>query len=94
MVTAVAETQICANNNEVKMTESINRLKGLVIAEPWISLILSGEKTWEMRPKVTSYRGPLAVIRKGSGMVIGIVNLVDCIPGQREAEYGASAARH
>jgi hypothetical protein len=69
------------------MTDRIN-LKGLVISEPWISRILSGEKTWEMRFKVTSYRGPLAVIRKGSGTVSGMVDLVDCIPGQSEAEYG------
>ena len=94
MVTAVAETQICANNNEVKMTESIDHLKGLVISEPWISRVLSGEKTREMRSKVTSYRGPLAVIPKGSGLVTGIVDLVDCIPGQHEAEYGASEALH
>jgi hypothetical protein len=82
------------DNIEAKMTERTDQLKGLVISEPWISLILCGKKTWEMRPKNTSYRGPLAVIRKGSGMVSGILDLVDCIPGQREAEYGASQAQH
>lgn len=73
---------------------STTPLKGLVIAEPWISQILIGQKTWQMCPKISKYRGPLAVIRKGSGMVSGIVDLVDCIPGQHEAEYEASQARH
>ena len=59
-----------------------------------MGLTLSGKKTKEMRSKVTSYRGPLAVIMKGSGLVTGIVDLVDCIPGQHEAEYGASEALH
>src|ERR1017187_1863269 len=76
------------------MTDTTNQLKGLVISEPWISHILTGEKTWEMRSKVTSYRGPLAIIRKGTGAVVGMVDLVDCIPGQNEAEYGASEALH
>ncbi len=75
------------------MAESI-RLKGLVIAEPWISLILGGKKIWEMRSNATNYRGPLSVIRKGSGTVVGVVDLVNCIPGQHEAEYGASEALH
>jgi hypothetical protein len=76
------------------MPDTTNQLKGLVISEPWISHILTGEKTWEMRSKVTSYRGPLAIIRKGTGAVVGMVDLIDCIPGQHEAEYGASEALH
>jgi hypothetical protein len=76
------------------MTGSVDRLKGLVISEPWISLILNGHKTREMRPRVFSYRGPLAVIRKASGAVEGIVDLVDCIPHQHEAEYRASEGLH
>lgn len=75
------------------MTES-TRSKGLIIAEPWISLIISGKKTWEMRSEATNYRGPLSVIRKGSGTVVGVVDLIDCIPGQGEAEYGAAEALH
>ncbi|MBD8246954.1 ASCH domain-containing protein [Xanthomonas campestris] len=42
-------------------------MKGLVIDEPWISLILSGQKTWEMRSRATSIRGRIALIKKGSG---------------------------
>jgi hypothetical protein len=42
------------------------QMKGLVIDEPWISLIISGEKTWEMRSRNTVVRGRIALIRKGS----------------------------
>ena len=49
--------------------------KALVIDEPWISKILSGEKTWEMRSSKTGFRGPFGLIRKGSGKVVGIARL-------------------
>jgi hypothetical protein len=69
-------------------------LKGLIISEPWISLILKGEKTWEMRPRLTTHRGPIALVRKNSGVIVGIADLVDCIPRQGEAEYRTSEALH
>lgn len=52
--------------------------KGLVIREPWIDLILSGRKTWEMRAQPTSWRGWIGLIRKGSGRIEGIARIVDC----------------
>ena len=61
-------------NNEAKMTKRHN-LKGLVIAEPWISHILSGRKTWQMCPKISKHRGPMALVRKGSGSVVGIADI-------------------
>lgn len=48
---------------------------GLVIAEPWIGKILSGEKTWEMRSRNTKRRGPIALIKKGSKTVVGVCRL-------------------
>lgn len=51
--------------------------KGLIIAEPWISKILAGEKIWEMRSKSTKFRGSFALIRKGSGVVVGVADLID-----------------
>jgi len=38
-------------------------MNGLIIREPWISHILSGAKTWEMRTTPTRYRGPIGLIR-------------------------------
>lgn len=52
---------------------------GLIIDEPWIGLILQGRKTWEMRSRKTKVRGDVALIRKGSGMIVGTVELYDCI---------------
>ena len=75
------------------MTKRHN-LKGLVIAEPWISHILSGRKTWQMCPKISKHRGPMALVRKGSSSVIGIADLVECIPAQHEAEYRTTEALH
>lgn len=47
-------------------------MDALVIAEPWIGLILDGSKTWEMRSRATRKRGRIALIRKGSGQVVGV----------------------
>jgi hypothetical protein len=51
--------------------------KGLVIKSPYIDRILAGTKTWEMRSSATSLRGPIALIKQGSGQVVGVANLVD-----------------
>jgi ASCH domain len=54
-------------------------MKGLIIDEPWIGKILRGEKVWEMRTTGTAVRGRIALIRKGSGTVVGTTSLVDSI---------------
>jgi hypothetical protein len=51
--------------------------KGLLIKSPYIDRILAGTKTWEMRSSATSLRGPIALIKQGSGQVVGVANLVD-----------------
>ena len=53
-------------------------MKGLIVDEPWISLILRGEKCWEMRSQATAVRGIVALIRKGSGTVVGVVRVTGC----------------
>jgi hypothetical protein len=55
-------------------------MKALVIRSPWIDLILSGQKAWEMRTRPTSIRGRIALIKAGSGMVYGTAELVNCLP--------------
>jgi hypothetical protein len=52
---------------------------GLVIMEPWITKIFAGEKLWELRRGPTNVRGRIALIRSGSGLIIGTVRVVDCI---------------
>lgn len=54
-------------------------IKGLFIKEPWISLILSGEKTWEIRGSNSNIRGRIALIASGTGEVKGYVDIVNSI---------------
>lgn len=68
--------------------------KGLIIADPWIGYILDGSKTWEMRSSETSVRGPLALIRKGTGAIWGIATLVDVGRTLTPAEMVASIDKH
>lgn len=78
------------------MSENAERLltRGLVIDEPWISLILSGKKTWEMRSTGTRKRGPIGLIRKGSKQVVGIADLVDSLPALSREDYVRTEAFH
>jgi hypothetical protein len=55
-------------------------MKGLIIDEPWIGLILRGKKTWEMRAGTWKHRGIIGLIRKKSGHVVGVAELVDNRP--------------
>ena len=57
----------------------VDFMTGLIIRSPWIEKILAGEKTWEIRSSNTNVRGPIALIRGGSGLVVGTCDLVDCI---------------
>jgi hypothetical protein len=54
-------------------------LKGLIIKEPWIDFILAGKKMWEIRGSNTKIRGTIALIKSGSGTVVGLCELKDSI---------------
>lgn len=70
-------------------------MKGLIVAEPWISLILSGEKTWEMRSSVCNHRGRVGLIRKGSGHVVGITEITGSLPAlDTLARYAEAEPMH
>lgn len=69
-------------------------MKAIVIAEPWISLILAGTKTWEMRGRPCRHRGPVALIRKGSGQVVGLADLADSRPALTDGKLSDAFAFH
>jgi hypothetical protein len=69
-------------------------VNGLIIRRPWIDLILSGEKTWEMRSRNTEIRGRIALIGKGAKAVTGVAELVDLRPNLSLAELRSSFAKH
>lgn len=54
-------------------------MKGLIIKSPWIEKILNGQKTWEIRGSHTHIRGKVALIKSGTGLVYGTVDLVDSL---------------
>lgn len=45
--------------------------RALIVRQPWIDLILSGEKSWEMRSQSTSVRGRIGLIEQGTGLIVG-----------------------
>ena len=53
--------------------------RGLIIKQPWIELILSGKKTWEMRSRPTHIRGKIGLIEQGTGLIVGEVEIIDCL---------------
>ena len=70
-------------------------MKALVNDEPWITAILKGDKTLEMRKKNCNIRGEVALIRKGSGLVVGTANVVDSRPPiATRADYAAAEPKH
>jgi len=73
---------------------SIVVTKALVIAQPWISLILGGQKDWEMRSTTTSHRGWFGLIWKGMGAVYGVARLVDVNPPQSPEQMIETIERH
>ncbi len=54
-------------------------MRGLLIKSPWIELILSGHKTWELRGTNTKTRGEIALILCGSGLIVGSCELINVI---------------
>jgi hypothetical protein len=59
--------------------------RGLMIRDPYASQILNGEKIWEIRGRPTQIRGPVVVVKSGTGRAFGTVNLVRVLgPLERE----------
>lgn len=54
-------------------------MKGLILKPHWADLILSGEKTIEIRGNNTKIRGTIGIIKSKSGSVFGTVDLYDSI---------------
>jgi hypothetical protein len=40
---------------------------------------LDGKKTWKIQGSATKIRGHIALIRSGSGTVVGVCDLLDCV---------------
>ena len=69
-------------------------MKALIIRDPWIDLILAGRKTWELRTSPTNVRGRIGLIRKGTGLIVGVGDLVDSLPRLDTDALAASRDQH
>lgn len=52
-------------------------MKGLIVKPYWADLILSGEKSIELRSSNTNIRGRIGIIKSGTKKVYGEADLVD-----------------
>lgn len=50
--------------------------RGLLVRDPCASQLLNGEKVWEIRGRPTQIRGPVVIIKSGTGRAFGTANLV------------------
>jgi len=51
--------------------------RALIVKQPYADLIMSGQKVLEMRSRHTNVRGRIGIIPKGSGEIIGTVEIVN-----------------
>jgi hypothetical protein len=68
-------------------------MRALVIPEPWVSMILNGDKQWEMRGSPTNIRETIALVPSRSRTVVGVCDLIDCIGPLSENQYRRNARK-
>lgn len=69
-------------------------MRGLIIRSPHIDNILAGRKTWEMRSTAINLRGTIALIKAGSGSVVGIADVLGSVGPLTIEERLATEHRH
>jgi hypothetical protein len=62
-----------------KKPSTISTMKALVIKPVPMKKILSGSKCWEVRRGRCQIRGLIGLIESGSGTVVGVAELADCV---------------
>ena len=78
---AAAEQALEEKRQEVNRLKQLQELPaiGLVVKDPFATMIVKGEKTWEVRTKRTMMRTRIGIVKSGSKTVIGEVSILDCI---------------
>lgn len=69
-------------------------MRGLIIHSEPIDEILAGRKTWEIRGNRTHFRETIGLIEKGTGTVVGLCELVDCLGPLSLAELRRNLRKH
>jgi len=68
--------------------------KILLVRAPYARLIVQGLKTWEMRSTATNIRERIGIAEVGSGLIIGEVDLVDCLGSDTNSILYSNLAKH
>ena len=68
--------------------------RALIVRQPWIELILSGRKTWEMRSSPTKIRGRVGLIEQGTGLIVGETTILDSLPALGELQLRCGGYRY
>lgn len=66
----------------------------LIIDTPWVGYILDGQKDWEMRTRSTARRGRIGIIRKGTGEIYGVADLIDVQGPFGRGQLAAATSHH
>ena len=69
-------------------------MRGLVIDQPWVDLIVDRKKTWEMRTRPTRVRGWIGLIAKRTGTVVGLACLVRSPPALSRTRHHLHFRQH
>ena len=62
-------------DSTANILKDIEKNNALIIDQPWIELILSGQKVWEMRATKFKKSGYIALIAKGTKTIVGIAKI-------------------
>jgi hypothetical protein len=68
-------------------------LRALLIRHPHIDKILDGKKCWEIRGSRTSVRDTIGLVPSGSGTVVGVCEVVDCLGPLTADEFRKNARK-
>jgi len=80
-------------SSEMALRREQGITRGLLVLKEPLDKILAGTKTWEIRGKATTRRGPIALIESKSGHVVGTCQIVDVVGPLSLTELRRSASR-
>lgn len=68
--------------------------RALIIKQPWLDMILGGEKIWEMRSRPTNITGWIGLIEAGTRLVVGKAYLLPSSEAVTHEELIANSHKH
>lgn len=67
--------------------------RALIVKPYWADLIVSGDKTWEIRSRYTDIRGKIGIIASSTKTIVGECEIVNCVKLTKEL-YDNNFAKH